>query len=69
MNKQKHKGQLSDIIIGTVVREGPVGGDKVADILLAEGRKTTKGSVQTRLNELAKRGRIEKVRRGVYEGV
>jgi hypothetical protein len=61
--------RITNVVIGTVVRMGPVGAADVYERLKSEGRKESKSVIYMLLSQLALAGRIERVSRGVYDGV
>lgn len=70
------QGELTRIIIGTVVnhdmylghRDG-ISASEVARLMNQWGIRITENHARTRLNELANKGRIERVARGRFGGV
>jgi len=64
-------GELTEIIIGTVVAAGDDGitARQLTDKLNSWGIEVTMTQMATRLAELAAQGRIDRKRRGLYEGV
>jgi hypothetical protein len=76
MTKDKRRdlehGELTRIIIGTVVASGDHGGinaRKLTEKLNSWGYRVTLQQMATRLAELAAEGRIDRIERGRYEGV
>ena len=64
------RGELTRIIIGTVVaHDEPITARQLTDILNAQGIMVTAQQMSVRLNELANEGRIERVSKGLFEGV
>ena len=64
------RGELTRIIIGTVVaRDGGITARQLTDALNAQGISVTMAQMSVRLAELAADGRIERVSKGVYQGV
>ena len=73
---QLEHGELTRIIIGTVVNHDLYLGHKsgitareVARLLNQWGIPITENHARARLNELAQRGRIDRVSRGRFKGV
>ena len=66
-------GELKRAIIGTVVRlgreEGTATPRRVYETLSREGYNVTPVGINTWLGELCRLGAIDRVRRGVYEGM
>lgn len=64
------RGELTRIIIGTVVaQDQPITARRLTEILNGWGIMVTAKHMSVRLNELAKDGRIERVSKGLFEGV
>jgi hypothetical protein len=64
-------GELTEIIIGTVVASGDQGitAPELAAKLKSWGIERTTNHIRCRLAELAAQGRIERAKHGRYEGV
>ncbi len=64
-------GELTEIIIGTVVAAGDEGinAQTLAEKLISWNIKTTPLLAGLHLSKLTRQGRIERIRRGVFKGV
>ena len=62
-------GELTRIVIGTVVASEGIRAAALTKKLNAQGIMVTKHQMSVRLGELARDGRIERLSRGLYEGV
>jgi fatty acid-binding protein DegV len=63
-------GELTAIIIGTVVAaDRGINAGELTRKLNAWGHRVTAAQMSVRLAELARDGRIDRLRRGVYAGV
>lgn len=74
--RQLERGELTRIIVGTVVNrdiylghKGGITAGEVARLLNQWGIRITENHARTRLNELANKGRIDRVSAGRFTGV
>jgi hypothetical protein len=62
-------GEFTRVIIAAVVAHGPIRAGELVKKLVSWGWDTNKHVVSVRLAELGNKGKIERVGRGLYEGV
>ncbi|HOA75223.1 MAG TPA: hypothetical protein PL151_09575 [Phycisphaerae bacterium] len=68
--RRLERGELTRIIIGTVAaQDKPITARRLTELLNEWGIDVTTKQMSVRLNELANDGRIERVSKGLFEGV